>query len=120
MKDSFVRHGESRRQKRKMIARVQKEEQRKRQAERLSYLETISDTISIPQEIMSGATILNIHGRNSLLLENYKKILEYSDTVIRIQTRQYYVNIFGNDLRIQYYTREEMKINGVFLKIEFS
>lgn len=120
MKDNFVRHGESQRQKRKMIARVQKEEQRKRQMERLSYLETISDTISIPQEIVSGATMINIQGRNSLLLENYKKILEYSDTVIRIQTRQYYVNIFGNDLRIQYYTKEEMKVNGVFLKIEFS
>ena len=120
MRGSFVRHGDSQRQKRKMIARAEKEEQRKRQAERLSYLETISDTISIPQEIMSGATMLSIHGRNSLLLENYKKILEYSDTVIRVQTRQYYINIFGNDLRIQYYTKEEMKINGVFLKIEFS
>lgn len=120
MKGSYGRHGENQRKKRKMIARAEKEEQRKRQAERLSYLETISDTISIPKEIMSGATMLSIYGRNSLLLENYRKILEYSDTVIRIQTKQYYVNVFGNDLRIQYYTKEEMKINGVFLRIEFS
>lgn len=97
-----------------------KEEQKKRNRERLSYLEAISETLNLPQEILAGAPVLNIQGRNSLLLENYKKVLEYSDTVIRIQTKLYYLNIQGNDLKIQYYTKDEMRVDGVFRSIEFS
>lgn len=113
-------HGKNIKQQRKQINRIERIEQKKRVSERLSYLEAISEAISLPQEILSGAPVLNIHGRNSLLLENYKKVLEYSDTVVKIQTKLYYVNISGNDLKIQYYTRNEMRIDGVFRCIEFS
>jgi len=103
-----------------MIGRTVKEEQKRASTERVSYLEAISESISLPQEILSGAPILNIQGRNSLLLENYKKVLEYSDTVIRVQTKLYYLCIYGNDLKIQYYNRDEMRVDGVFRNIEFS
>ena len=53
-------------------------------------------------------------------IDNYKKVLEYTDTRIRIQTKLYYVNISGNDLKIQYYTKDEMRVDGVFKCIEFS
>lgn len=95
-------------------------EKKRRTKERLSYLEAISEALSLPEEILAGTPVLNIHGRNSLLLENYKKVLEYTDTQICIQTKLYYVNISGNDLRIQYYTKDEMRVDGVFKSIIFS
>lgn len=113
-------HGKNIKAQKKLIDKNEKLEQKKRQSERLSYLEAISETLALPQEILAGAPILNIQGRNSLLLENYKKVLEYSDTLIRIQTKLYYVTIHGNDLKIQYYTGDEMRVDGVFRSIEFS
>ncbi len=120
MRGNQPTHRKNIKDQRKMISRSERTEQKKRASERLSYLEAISETLSLPQDILSGAPVLNIQGRNSLLLENYKKVLEYSDTNIRIQTKLYYLNIVGNDLKIQYYTKEEMRVDGVFRKIEFS
>jgi sporulation protein YqfC len=120
MRGRVTTHGKNIKVQRKLINKQEKSEKRRRASDRLSYLEAISETLSLPQEILSGAPVLNIHGRNSLLLENYKKVLEYTDTLIRIQTKLYYVNIFGNDLKIQYYTKDEMRVDGVFKNIEFS
>lgn len=120
MRENYTMHRKNIKAQRKVINKNEKAEQKKRISERLSYLEAISETLALPQEILAGAPILNIQGRNSLLLENYKKVLEYSDTLIRIQTKLYYVNIMGNDLKIQYYTKDEMRVDGVFRSIEFS
>lgn len=120
MRGNHTTHGKNIKEQRKLITRNEKIEQKKRNSERLTYLEAISETLALPQEILAGAPIMNIQGRNSLLLENYKKVLEYSDTVIRIQTKLYYVSIIGNDLKIQYYTKDEMRVDGVFRSIEFS
>ena len=120
MRDHRTLHSKNIKQQKRVLNRAVKAEQKKNSAERLSYLEAISESLSLPPEILSGAPILNIQGRNSLLLENYKKVLEYSDTVIKVQTRLYYLSIYGNDLKIQYYNRNEMKISGVFQNIEFS
>jgi len=120
MRGRYTTHDKNIKAQKKLISHNEKAEQKKRNSERRSYLEAISETLSLPQEILAGAPILNIQGRNSLLLENYKKVLEYSDTVIRIQTKLYYVSILGNDLKIQYYTKDEMRVDGVFRCIEFS
>ena len=120
MRGQRTTHSKNVKEKRKEINRLQKEEQKKRMSDRRSYLEAISESLSLPEEILAGAPILNIHGRNSLLLENYKKVLEYTGTRIRIQTKLYYVNISGNVLKIQYYTKDEMRVDGVFKCIEFS
>lgn len=120
MRGTITTHRKNIKEQQKRINKLEKSEQKRRASERISYLEAISETLSLPEEILSGAPVLNIHGRNSLLLENYKKVLEYTDTLIRIQTKLYYVNISGNDLKIQYYTKDEMRVDGVFKCIEFS
>jgi len=120
MRGNYTTHKRNIKAQRKLINKNEKEEQKKRSSERLSYLEAISETLALPQEILAGAPVLNIQGRNSLLLENYKKVLEYSDMEIRIQTKLYYVTILGNDLKIQYCTKDEMRVDGVFRSIEFS
>lgn len=86
---------------------------------RVTYLEAISDAIALPPDVLAGAPILYIQGRTSLLLENYKKILEYTSSNIQIQTQLYSVSIEGDDLSISYYTKDEMKVNGIFRSISF-
>ena len=75
MRGNYTTHKKNIKAQRKLINKNEKAEQKKRSSERLSYLEAISETLALPQEILSGAPVLNIQGRNSLLLENYKKLL---------------------------------------------
>ena len=63
-------------------------------------------------DIMYGAVIITAMGRNQVLVENYKGIIEYTQEKIRLQTKTCQVTIQGKRLLVEYYTNEEMKITG--------
>ncbi len=88
---------------------------KQQQHERNSYIEAITENIALPAEALKMTPVLTFHGRNSLIIENHKKILEYTNQCIRIQTRQYVIMLTGVDLKIKYCTKEEVKISG-FIK----
>ena len=47
-------------------------------------------------------------------------VIEYTDTLIRVQTRAGQIRIQGKRLRIQYYTNDEMKVTGTLSSLEFT
>lgn len=74
--------------------------------------ETFINHLELPKDLMLGAAIVTVTGRQEVLIANYKGILEYEDSFIRIQTKNCRIVISGSHLAIEYYTNEEMKITG--------
>ena len=72
----------------------------------------IVESLELPRDIMYGAVIITAMGRNQVLVENYKGIIEYTREKIRLQTKNCQVTIQGKQLVVEYYTNEEMKITG--------
>ncbi len=72
----------------------------------------IVESLELPVDIMYGAVIVTAIGRNQVLVENYKGIIEYTQEKIRLQTKTCQVTIQGKRLVVEYYTNEEMKITG--------
>ena len=72
----------------------------------------IVESLELPVDIMYGAVIVTAMGRNQVLVENYKGIIEYTQEKIRLQTKTCQVTIQGKRLGVEYYTNEEMKITG--------
>ena len=72
----------------------------------------IVESLELPVDIMYGAVIVTAMGRNQVLVENYKGIIEYTQEKIRLQTKTCQVTIQGKRLIVEYYTNEEMKITG--------
>lgn len=72
----------------------------------------IVESLELPRDIMYGAVIITAMGRNQVLVENYKGIIEYTREKIRLQTKSCQVTIQGKRLVVEYYTNEEMKITG--------
>ena len=70
------------------------------------------ESLELPMDIMYGAVIITAMGRNQILVENYKGIIEYTQEKIRLQTKSFQVTIQGKRLIVEYYTNEEMKITG--------
>ena len=68
--------------------------------------------LSLPQDVVSGDTILTWIGKNRLKIENYRNILIYTDETIRIQAKHYKVIVGGKRLCIRYYDKDEMEIYG--------
>lgn len=72
----------------------------------------IVESLELPRDIMYGAVIITAMGRNQVLVENYKGIIEYTREKIRLQTKNCQVTVQGQQLVVEYYTNEEMKITG--------
>lgn len=75
----------------------------------------IVESLELPKDIVYGAVIITAMGRNQVLIENYKGIIEYTREKVRVQTKNCQVTVEGKRLMIEYYTNEEMKITG-FIK----
>ena len=77
----------------------------------ISLRERIVDNLELPKDLMLG--------RGEAVISNYKGILEYEDSFIRVQTKTCRIRITGVRLAIDYYTNEEMKITGSIDTIEY-
>lgn len=79
----------------------------------------VSDIADIPKDVVLGVPLFRLIGRNEFYLENYRGILEYTNVLIRIQTKVGQVILSGKNLEIIYYTNDEMKVEGYIEKLEF-
>lgn len=95
-----------------------REKQDKENARR-SFAETVSSSLNIPADILANAPILMATGRTNITIENYKNIIEYTGSVIRVQTKSCKICIEGKRLNIDYFTNEEMRISGVIELIRY-
>lgn len=73
--------------------------------------------MKVSDEINSAA--LNVCGGMQFSVSNYKGIIEYTQTSVRINTKDFVVNIFGADFEISYISDEEVCAIGKIEKIEF-
>lgn len=87
--------------------------------EREGIRERLASAASMPKDVVLGASVITILGRNEVCIENYRGIIEYTDTLIRVQTKSGQVRLTGKRLQIEYYTNDEMKIKGRLVSLEF-
>lgn len=81
--------------------------------------ERLASAASMPKDVVLGASVITILGRNEVCIENYRGIIEYTDTLIRVQTKSGQVKLNGKRLQIEYYTNDEMKVTGSVVSLEF-
>ncbi|HIZ74067.1 MAG TPA: sporulation protein, partial [Candidatus Mediterraneibacter stercoravium] len=51
--------------------------------ERDHIRERLASAASMPKDVVLGASVITILGRNEVCIENYRGIIEYTDTLIR-------------------------------------
>ncbi len=79
----------------------------------------LSEKLDIPPDVTEGATIVNVYGNRSALVENYKSIIEYSDTKIKLQGKHVKLLIEGSKLEIDRFTKEDCKIRGIIHQVQY-
>ena len=88
--------------------------------DREQLAERFAEAASMPRDVVMGASDITITGRNEICIENYRGILEYTDLLIRVQTKSGQIRLSGKNLQIEYYTNDEMKITGRIVQREFT
>lgn len=85
----------------------------------IEIMEGLSQTMKLPSDILAGAPLISMVGQKQLIIENYKGIIEYTEQLIRVQTKIGRIHIEGKRLNIEYYTIDDMKITGYITMIQF-
>ena len=75
--------------------------------------------LELPREVASSDIKLTLSGFDEILIENYKNILEYQDIIIKINTFEGAVTIYGFNLKLEQMTDEDIKVAGKVDSIEF-
>jgi len=81
--------------------------------------EKITDILELPKEVVLNMSKMTIIGNQELMIENYKGIVEYGTTLIRINTGNHLLKISGKKLCINEITSEDIKITGQIGSLEF-
>ena len=75
--------------------------------------------LELPREVASTDIKITLIGFDEILIENYKNILEYQDILIKINTFEGAVTIYGFNLKLEQMTDEDIKVKGKIDTIEF-
>ena len=79
----------------------------------------LSDKFDIPEDIIAKAPVILGYGNHRLCIENYRSIIEYTEELIKAQTKQHQIYIRGNKLVIAYCREDEMCVLGNIDAIEY-
>ncbi len=74
---------------------------------------------NLPAEAVLKEMLVTMVGHSELWIENYKALLEYSESTILIQAGKYLVRIEGERLTISHYMEEHMMICGKIRSITY-
>ena len=85
----------------------------------MNWKEEMTDALNLPKDLMLGAVIITITGKHEAYVENYMSLIEYTEELIRIQTKTCKLEIRGLHLDISYYTTDEMKITGEIQEVKY-
>jgi len=88
---------------------------KRKKPKKYSKLDSI---LEIPREVASSDVKITIIGFDELLIENYKNILEYQDILIKVNTFEGAITIYGFNLKLENLTDEDIKVKGKIDTIE--
>ena len=85
----------------------------------VSMKEKVSTFLELPKEVIQNSTKITIIEDENILIEGYKKIVDYYDTYIKIKANNMYVVIDGANLDIEEITDFELVISGKIYSINY-
>lgn len=87
-------------------------QRQKEQEEKPTMREKLADAVDISKEVLLDTVLVSCIGNRELTLENYKGIIEYTDTCIRVKANPHIVKVTGTGLEIRNITQELLYITG--------
>jgi sporulation protein YqfC len=81
--------------------------------------ETISDALELPKDTFLNLPRIILTGNREVYIENYKGIIEYTDTLMRLNTGARLLKITGSGLGIVSIGADDIIVGGEISTVEF-
>lgn len=78
----------------------------------------ISEALELPIEITMDLPKITLIGNQEAIIFNHKGIIEYTSTLIRINSKSGIIKVVGNDLEIKNILSEEIYVVGIIDLVE--
>ena len=79
----------------------------------------IVDALELPKDLCLGAFNIKLIGQYEVYVENYRSIIEYNSSDIKLQGKHNRLSINGRNLRIICFTKDDMRIKGFIQEVKF-
>lgn len=80
----------------------------------------LAQALALPKEVVLDMTVVQATGRNEVLIENYKSLVEFSETKIRVRARGFFIALEGQNLALLQVTAENLLIGGAIDSVLYS
>ena len=74
----------------------------------------------LPPEATRGMLRVVLQGRERLLIEQHRGIVDYTDSRLTVRLSEGYLKINGECLSIREYTKQDLSVHGKINGLEFS
>ena len=78
--------------------------------------ERVISAMKLPMDVFLGELVVSLIGRRAVYVENYRSILFYTDTRLKLQGKD--CKLTGKRLFVEYYTGDNMKVTGLIESVE--
>jgi sporulation protein YqfC len=91
---------------------------KKNKKNRISLKELLTAATDIPKEVALNLPRISIIGNSDVHIENVKGVIEYTETLIKLNTSIGVIKFTGSNFKIMDITTEDMYIEGKIKSIE--
>lgn len=81
--------------------------------------ERLADMLELPRDIIMDLPRMVLTGDRRLVVENHKGVIEYTSTLLRLNTAKGELRIKGSALVLVSILREEVWVEGCIHQVEF-
>ena len=79
----------------------------------------VVSALNLPEDVFFGEMLLFFTGSHSAVVENYRSIVLFTDTVLKLQGKTKKLTVTGKNFSIEYYDKEQLKLTGQIRSAEF-
>lgn len=72
-----------------------------------------AERFSLPPEALFDAPMVELRGKRSVVVENHRGVLEYTEERVRVAVRGGALCVLGSELSIAQMTRRRLELRGV-------
>ena len=73
-------------------------------------------SLGLPKDVVFGMPVINITGDMQVVVQNFKSIVSYETTEVRLTTKK---GIKGKCLEIEYLDDDQIQIKGIICIVEY-
>ncbi|PHV71442.1 sporulation protein YqfC [Sporanaerobium hydrogeniformans] len=82
--------------------------------------EQFTEALEVPREVVSDLPVITLVGDKELNIENFSRLIEYTEEIMRLETKCGLLTIQGKALEAKSMTAEMLTIKGRIQVIHFS